>query len=95
MEPATSKTDDSRRDAVPTYSRLSWVALASVLGCSPPRQISDSGFGAYEVSLAAWNDGLAVAWYDTRHGNAEIYVRSLDENGRNAGAELRLTRHAG
>ena len=74
-----------------TYARLSWVALASVLGCSPPRQISESGFGAYEVSLAAWNDGLAVAWYDTRHGNAEIYVRSLDENGRNAGAELRLT----
>jgi hypothetical protein len=74
-----------------TYSRLSWITLASVLGCSPPRQISDSGFGAYEVSLAAWNDGLAVAWYDTRHGNAEIYVRSLDENGRNAGAELRLT----
>lgn len=73
------------------YSHLAWVALTAVLGCSPPRQISDSGFGAYEVSLAAWDDGLAVAWYDTRDGNAEIYVRTLDENGRNAGAELRLT----
>ena len=60
------------------------------LGCSPPRQISDSGFGAYEVSLAAWNDGLAVAWYDTRHGTPRsTCARSTD--GRNAGAELRLT----
>ena len=52
------------------------AALAG-LGCSP-RQISDSGFGAYEVSLAAWSDGLAIAWYDTRDGNAEVYVRTLD-----------------
>jgi hypothetical protein len=59
-------------------------------GCSP-LEISDSGFGAYEVSLAAWNDGLAVAWYDTRDGNAEIYVRALDAYGREVGAELRLT----
>ena len=61
---------------------------------APPRQISESGFGAYEVSLAVWNDGLAVAWYDTRDGNAEVYVRSLDEDGREAGAELRLTNTA-
>jgi hypothetical protein len=65
------------------------AALAAA-GCSP-RQISDSGFGAYEVSLAAWSDGLAVAWYDTRDGNAELYVRSLDAGGREAGPELRLT----
>ena len=65
------------------------AALAG-LGCSP-RQISDSGFGAYEVSLAAWNDGLAIAWYDTRDGNAEVYVRTLDGDGRETGRELRLT----
>jgi hypothetical protein len=59
-------------------------------GCSP-RQISDSGFGAYEVSLAAWSDGLAIAWYDTRDANAEVYVRLLDGNGRETGRELRLT----
>src|SRR5690606_31666393 len=57
-----------------------------------PRQVSDSGFGAYEVSLAAWSDALAVAWYDTRDGNAEIYVRFLDAQGRAVGADERLTR---
>jgi hypothetical protein len=67
------------------------VAPAWLAGCSPPRQISDSGFGAYEVSLAAWSDGFTVAWYDTRDGNAEIYVRSLDARGRSVGAERRLT----
>jgi hypothetical protein len=65
-------------------------AAVAVAGCSP-RQISDSGFGAYEVSLAAWSDGLALAWYDTRDGNPEIYVRSLDAEGRKSGPELRLT----
>jgi hypothetical protein len=68
------------------------LALACVTACSPPRQISDSGFGAYEVSLATWSDGLGVAWYDTRDGNAEIYVRALDTAGREQGPELRLTR---
>jgi hypothetical protein len=68
----------------------SCAAFATLAGCSP-RQISDSGFGAYEVSLAAWSDGLAVAWYDTRDRNAEVYVRLLDADGRNAGPELRLT----
>ncbi|HEX7236974.1 MAG TPA: hypothetical protein VF405_08445 [Gammaproteobacteria bacterium] len=32
-----------------------------------------------------------MAWYDTRDGNPEIYVRSLDAEGRAAGPELRLT----
>jgi hypothetical protein len=65
--------------------------LAAVAGCSPPRQISESGFGAFEVSLATWSDGLAVAWYDTRDRNAELYVRALDADGLEAGPELRLT----
>lgn len=65
-------------------------AALAPLGCSP-RQVSDSGFGAYEVSLAAWADGLAIAWYDTRNGNAEVYVRTLDADGQEAGRELRLT----
>jgi hypothetical protein len=65
-------------------------AALAALGCAP-RQISDSGFGAYEVSLAAWADGLAIAWYDTRDGNAEVYVRTLDAGGQETGRELRLT----
>ena len=72
-------------------ARAIWSCAAlAAAGCSP-RQISDSGFGAYEVSLAAWSDGFAVAWFDTRDGNAEVYVRSLDADGREAGPELRLT----
>jgi len=70
---------------------VSCAALVALPACSPPRQITDSGFGAYEVSLAAWNDGLAVAWYDTRDGNAELYVQQIDANGRAAGPEIRLT----
>ena len=65
--------------------------LAATAGCSPANQISNSGVGAYEVSLAAWSDGLAVAWYDTRDVNSEVYVRSLDADGREVGPELRLT----
>lgn len=71
-----------------------WLTCSAVLflaACAPPGQVSDSGAGAYEVSLAAWGDGFAAAWYDTRNGNAEIYVRSLDGEGRHAGPELRIT----
>lgn len=68
-----------------------WVCAAlSAAGCSP-RQITESGFGAFEVSLAAANDELAVAWYDTRDGNAEVYVRSLEADTHETGPELRLT----
>jgi hypothetical protein len=69
----------------------SLAALCLLAACAPPRQVSDSGFGAYEVSLAAFEDGLALAWYDMRDGNAEIYVRPLDAAGRDAGPELRVT----
>jgi hypothetical protein len=71
------------------------AVLAAVLGCGPqPQQVSDSGFGAYEVSASTWPDGLAVAWYDTRDGNAEVYVRLLDSAGRPTGDERRLTQTA-
>jgi hypothetical protein len=69
----------------------SCAALALLAACAPPRQVSESGFGAYEVSLATFDDGLILAWYDTRHGNAELYVRPLDAAGGEAGPELRLT----
>src|SRR5262245_13636310 len=72
-------------------TRGAFVLCAALAAGCAPRQISDSGFGAYEVSLAAWSDGLAIAWYDTRNGNAEVYVRTLDGDGRDTGPELRLT----
>jgi len=71
------------------------AALAALLGCGPrPQQISDSGSGAYEVSISTWPDGLVVAWYDTRDGNAEVYVRLLDAAGQPTGDERRLTQTA-
>jgi hypothetical protein len=76
-----------------TYARVGaacTLALATC-ACNAPRQVSDSGFGAYEVSLATWDDSLAIGWYDTRDGNAEIYVRMLDAEKRPKGGELRLT----
>ncbi len=70
--------------------------IAMALGaCDAPRQVSDSGFGAFEVSLAADEDGLAVAWYDTRDRNAEIYVRRLDRDGGLSGPAFRATTTAG
>jgi len=71
------------------------LVVASALlsaACSPrPAQISNSRTGAYEVALTALGDGFAVAWYDTRDGNGEIYMRLLDAKGRPAGPERRLT----
>ena len=69
-----------------------WLALVlAACDANGPVQISTSGYGAYEVSLAALDTGLAVAWHDTRDGNAEIYLRLLDPETRAAGAEVRLS----
>ncbi len=57
-------------------------------------QITESGFGAYEPSLTASADGLAAAWYDTRDGQAEIYLRFLNPDGTPRGPERRLTDNA-
>jgi hypothetical protein len=53
--------------------------------------ISNSPAGASETSLAAFPDGLAAAWNDTRDGRPEIYTRRIDANGRAEGPERRLT----
>ena len=94
---ASDRHEDSGRRRLPRRCAFRRAARAfaacavlAAAGCSP-RQISDSGFGAYEVSLARSDDELAVAWYDTRNGNAEVYVRALDADGHEAGPELRLT----
>ena len=58
-------------------------------------QVSRSGRGAYEASLAAHPLGFAVAWHDTRHGLLEIYARLVDGSGRPVSDEYRLTAGAG
>lgn len=75
--------------------RASLVALL-VLSCvasgrADTHHVSQSGFGAYEASLTRMGSGFAAAWYDTRHGHAEIYARMLDARGVPAGPERRLT----
>ena len=76
-------------------SRRVLVCLLTVLivsGCAEtPRQISWSGSGAYEASLQRTDDGFVVVWHDYRDGNAEIYARVLEEQGRPQGPERRLT----
>lgn len=69
------------------------LAAAALAACadSRPRRVSESGYGAFEVSLAVQPHRIAVAWYDTRDGNAEIYLRLLNRRGDPQGDEHRLT----
>lgn len=67
------------------------IVLLAACARGGPNPVSDSDHGAYEASLAVLGHGFAVAWYDTRDGNAEIYLRMLDASGRSAGPERRLT----
>lgn len=55
------------------------------------QQVSQSHSGAFEVSLAPVGERMAVAWYDTRDGNAEIYLRLVDTTGMPDSPEYRLT----
>jgi hypothetical protein len=71
------------------------LTLAIAAGCSRgPDLVSESGAVASGASLAALGGGFAVAWSDTRDGNAEIYMRLLDAQGRAAAPERRLTNDA-
>ncbi len=70
------------------------LALLAV-GCTPGpqlQQVSESGFGAFEADLAAVDENtLAVAWYDTRHGQGEVYLRLINDSLAVLSPELRLT----
>ena len=60
-------------------------------GCDELQEVSNSKHGAYEASMTVLRDGFAVAWYDDRDGNPEIYMRLLDALGRPRSREYRLT----
>lgn len=72
-----------------------WNIVVLLLpGCGttiPITQLSNSERGAYEVSLAVDGAGFVAAWYDTRDGNPEIYMRTVGVSGRPTGPERRLT----
>lgn len=72
---------------------LAAILTATLSACSAggPSQVSQSGAGAFEASVTPLHEGLGVAWYDTRDGNAEIYIRLLGADGRIRGPEHRLT----
>ena len=67
------------------------LCLITAACSTRPVQISNSGKGAYEPALVPFGDGFAVAWYDNRDGNAEIYLRLVDGKGRPTAPERRLT----
>ena len=54
-------------------------------------QVSNSGKGAFEASVAVSDEGTAVAWYDDRDGNAEIYLSVYDTEFNPVAEERRLT----
>ena len=74
-------------------TRLTGLLLVFCAACGPSggTQISQSGAGASDASVAPTSDGFAVAWNDTRDGNREIYLRLLNAMGEPAGEERRLT----
>ena len=80
----------SRRAAAPLAALL-FAAAATAGGQPVAVQVSRSGQGAYEASIAPHGGGFAVAWHDTRHGFPEIYARLVDANGRPVAGEHRLT----
>jgi hypothetical protein len=73
------------------FGLLHYVVLTSCSHPPSPVQVSQSGTGAYEAALVTDDAGFAVAWYDTRDGNGEIYLRRLDANGTPIDSERRLT----
>lgn len=83
------------RRALPVaFCILNYGLLAACHRGPMPIRVSQSGAGAYESALVADEAGFAVAWYDTRDGNPEIYLRLLDDQGRPSGPERRLTETA-
>ena len=71
-------------------------AIAAALGSAAceatgPGVVTGPQAVAFEPSLAAFRDGFAVAWYDTRDGKGELYQQAVDADGQLRGTEVRLT----
>ena len=91
-DPAARTVRATARVCLQAASCILHFALLTACRSTPtPVQVSQSSAGAYEAALVTDADGLAVAWYDTRDGNAEIYLRLLDSTGHPSSPERRLT----
>ena len=69
------------------------LSLLLLCACNDFQQLSDSGKGAFEPSLAIINNTAIVVWNDNRHGADEIYLRIVDSNLSTISAEVRLTKN--
>ena len=69
------------------------VVLLSLAACGRVQQVSNSEYGAFSVDIASaqGESPVAIAWYDTRHESADIYLRLLDDDLLPASREWRLT----
>ena len=91
-DPAARTVRATARYCLHSSFCILYIVMVTACRSTPtPIQVSQSGAGAYEAALAPDADGVAVAWYDTRDGNAEIYLRLLDSTGHPSGPERRLT----
>ncbi|MFP6840609.1 MAG: hypothetical protein VB962_13675 [Pseudohongiellaceae bacterium] len=71
---------------------LIYLLLVLLPGCNEFTQVSNSGYGAFEADIESLDDNtVALAWYDTRHPQAEIYLRLLDHQLKPISTEFRLS----
>jgi hypothetical protein len=65
--------------------------LLALAGCATTRAVSPAGELAYEVSLAASNDGLVLAWHGGGLAHSALWLRFIGADGQPRGAVLQLT----
>lgn len=63
-------------------------------GCNDFTQVSTGDYGAFEAAVATSDSGIAIAWYDNRHGNDEIYLRTFNGKLQPLTDEMRITTSA-
>ena len=68
-----------------------FLAIFFLMGCHDPRQVTRSGSGAFEPSLAIQNDEVIIAWHDDRMGQDEIFLTRLNGQLDSVAGEFRLT----
>jgi hypothetical protein len=73
----------------PLLAVLGFLALAACGG--EPKQISVGRMKAYEISVAASPDSMAMAWHSGRKGRDAIWLQWLNPDGRAKGSPVQVT----